>query len=84
MDLLFLIPLAIGGLIFLTLILGSFFTVNTAQVAIITRPGKLVWQGDITALDRGGSLQLDGNEFRTLEQLFLHLTGERYAPLDWL
>ncbi len=42
MDALFLIPLAIGGLIFLTLILGSFFTVNTAQVAIITRFGKFL------------------------------------------
>jgi regulator of protease activity HflC (stomatin/prohibitin superfamily) len=39
---LFLIPLAIGGLIFLTLVLGSFFTVNTAQVAIITRFGKFL------------------------------------------
>ena len=55
-----------------------------SQVAIITPPGKLVWQGDITALDRGGTLQHDGREFRTLEQLFLHLTGERYAQLDWL
>jgi len=42
MDILFLIPLAIGGLIFLTLILGSFFTVNTAQIAIITRFGKFL------------------------------------------
>ena len=42
MDALFLIPLAIGGLIFLTLILGSFFTVNTAQIAIITRFGKFL------------------------------------------
>ena len=42
MDALLLIPLAIGGLVFLTLILGSFFTVNTAQVAIITRFGKFL------------------------------------------
>lgn len=42
MDLLFLIPLAIAGLIALSLILGSFFTVNTAQVAIITRFGKFL------------------------------------------
>ena len=55
-----------------------------SQVAIITRPGKLVWQGDITALDRNGSIAHDGREFRTLEELFLHLTGERYAQLDWL
>ena len=55
-----------------------------SQVAIITSPGKLVWQGDISALDRDGTISHDGQEFRTLEQLFLHLTGERYAQLDWL
>lgn len=42
MDMLFLIPLAIAGLIALSLILGSFFTVNTAEVAIITRFGKFL------------------------------------------
>ncbi|HEX4284000.1 MAG TPA: SPFH domain-containing protein [Terracidiphilus sp.] len=42
MDMVLLIPLAIGALIFLTLVLGSFFTVNTAQVAIITRFGKFL------------------------------------------
>jgi regulator of protease activity HflC (stomatin/prohibitin superfamily) len=42
MDMVLLIPLAIGGLVFLTFILGSFFTVNTAQVAIITRFGKFL------------------------------------------
>ena len=54
------------------------------QVAIIRSPGKLVWQGDITALDRNETISHDGREFRTLEELFLHLTGERYAELDWL
>ena len=54
------------------------------RVAIITRPGKLVWQGDITVLSRGGVLQHDGREFDALESLFLHLTGERYADLNWL
>ncbi len=29
-------------------------------VAIITRPGKLVWQGDITVLARDGAIQFDG------------------------
>jgi ABC-2 type transport system ATP-binding protein len=52
--------------------------------AIITRPGKLVWQGDITVLARDGAIQFDGQEFRALEPLFLHLTGERYAELNWL
>jgi regulator of protease activity HflC (stomatin/prohibitin superfamily) len=46
MDMLFLIPLAIGALIFLTLVLGSFFTVNTSQVAIITRFGKFLRVAD--------------------------------------
>ncbi len=46
MDLLFLIPLGIGAIIVLTLILGSFFTVSTAQVAIITRFGKFLRVAD--------------------------------------
>jgi ABC-2 type transport system ATP-binding protein len=54
------------------------------RVAIITRPGKLVWQGDITVLGREGTINFDGREFRSLEPLFLHLTGERYADLNWL
>jgi ABC-2 type transport system ATP-binding protein len=54
------------------------------RVAIITRPGKLVWQGDITVLGRDGTISFDGKEFRSLEPLFLHLTGERYADLKWL
>jgi len=53
-------------------------------VAIITRPGKLVWQGDITVLANDGSITHDGQEFRALEPLFLHLTGEHYADLNWL
>jgi len=54
------------------------------EVAIVTRPGKLVWQGDITVLGNDGTIQCDGREFRALEPLFLHLTGERYADLNWL
>ncbi|MGB7548793.1 MAG: SPFH domain-containing protein [Terracidiphilus sp.] len=42
MDLLFLIPIVIVGLILMSLVLGSFFTVNTAQVAVITRFGKFL------------------------------------------
>jgi ABC-2 type transport system ATP-binding protein len=48
------------------------------RVAIVTRPGKLVWQGDVTALEH------EGKRFDALEALFLHLTGERYADLNWL
>ncbi len=54
------------------------------EVAIVTKPGKLVWQGDITVLANDGAIQYDGREFRALEPLFLHLTGERYADLNWL
>jgi len=54
------------------------------QVAIITRPGKLVWQRDITVLGNDGKIHHDGQEFDSLESLFLHLTGERYTDLNWL
>jgi len=54
------------------------------EVAIITRPGKLVWEGDITVLANDGSISYGGHEFRELEDLFLHLTGEKYADLNWL
>jgi ABC-2 type transport system ATP-binding protein len=54
------------------------------EVAIVTRPGKLVWHGDITVLANDGTIQADGQVFTALEPLFLHLTGERYADLNWL
>jgi regulator of protease activity HflC (stomatin/prohibitin superfamily) len=40
------VVLAIVGIIALSLILGSFFTVNTAQVAVITRFGKFLRVAD--------------------------------------
>ena len=46
--------------------------------------GARVWQGDITALADGGTVECDGRQFDALEPLFLHLTGERYADLNWL
>ncbi len=46
MDTLLVIFLVIAGIIALTFILGSFFTVNTAQVAIITRFGKFLRVAD--------------------------------------
>ena len=52
--------------------------------AIIKAPGKLVWHGDITNLWRDGAIEFDGQEFRSLEQLFLHLIGERDGDLNWL
>ena len=54
------------------------------RVAIITKPGKLVWQGDITVLAHDGALQFDGREFDSLEELFLRLTGQKYDDLKWL
>jgi len=42
MEQLYLILLAILGFVVLFLILGSFFTVNTSQVAVITRFGKFL------------------------------------------
>src|SRR5438270_6504739 len=42
------------------------------QVAIVTRPGKLVWQGDITPLAHDGRVECDGRQFDALEPLFLH------------
>jgi regulator of protease activity HflC (stomatin/prohibitin superfamily) len=42
MDLVLLILLAIVAIIALSLILGSFFTVSTAQVAVLTRFGKFL------------------------------------------
>jgi regulator of protease activity HflC (stomatin/prohibitin superfamily) len=42
MDQLYWVPFAIIALIALYLILGSFFTVRTAEVAVITRFGKFL------------------------------------------
>jgi regulator of protease activity HflC (stomatin/prohibitin superfamily) len=46
MDVIFLIPLGALALIVLIVILGSFFTVNTAEVAVITRFGKFLRVAD--------------------------------------
>ncbi len=46
MDVLFMVLLAVIAIIALSLILGSFFTVNTAQVAVITRFGKFLRVAD--------------------------------------
>jgi regulator of protease activity HflC (stomatin/prohibitin superfamily) len=46
MDIVLLILLALVAIVLLSLILGSFFTVNTAQVAVITRFGKFLRTAD--------------------------------------
>jgi regulator of protease activity HflC (stomatin/prohibitin superfamily) len=42
MDVLLMVPVVILGILVLGIILGSFFTVSTAQVAVITRFGKFL------------------------------------------
>lgn len=54
------------------------------RVAIIRNTGDLVWEGEITSLGRDIPILFEGEEFRTLETLFLHATGERCATLRWL
>lgn len=54
------------------------------RVVIIKSPGKVVWEGDITPLAADRPISFDGQEFDTLEKLFLHVAGQRYATLDWL
>ena len=46
MDVVILIPVALLALILLILILSSFFTVRTAEVAVITRFGKFLRVAD--------------------------------------
>ena len=54
------------------------------RVAIVTRPGQLLWEGGITSLAEGRGLTLNGTQFHTLEAMYLHLTGRRDAQLDWV
>lgn len=53
------------------------------DVAII-KDGQLAWRGEVGSLGSGGRLAHEGAQFRTLEELFLHLVGERYGHLEWL
>jgi ABC-2 type transport system ATP-binding protein len=53
------------------------------DVAII-KAGRIAWRGHVGALANGGAIECDGQQFTTLEGLFLHLVGERYEHLEWL
>lgn len=53
------------------------------DVAII-KAGRIAWRGDLGQLATGGTLHHDGQEFNTLEALFLAIVGERYERLEWL
>lgn len=54
------------------------------RVAIIRSPGELLWEGEIERLTHGGAVAAGGQEFRSLEGLYLHVAGERSANLRWL
>jgi ABC-2 type transport system ATP-binding protein len=54
------------------------------EVAIIVPPGKLVWQGKIAAMEGKWLVRQGGQDFSSLEDLFLHLAGQRQATLEWL
>jgi ABC-2 type transport system ATP-binding protein len=54
------------------------------RAAIIVKPGRLVWEGDVTPRSSGRPLAVDGREFHTLEALFLHLSGQREPPMAWV
>jgi ABC-2 type transport system ATP-binding protein len=57
------------------------------RVAIITSPGRLVWEGDISPLATGGTIDVGGHACPTLEGLFLHVAGERFTretSMEWV
>ncbi len=55
------------------------------RVGIIRAPGHLVWEGDISDLAANRPILFKGRSFRTLEDLFLDLTGHTFSTkLDWL
>ena len=53
------------------------------DVAII-KAGRVAWRGEVAQLARGGALECDGRQFKSLESLFLYLVGGRYEQLEWL
>jgi ABC-2 type transport system ATP-binding protein len=53
------------------------------DVAII-KAGHIAWRGELASLANGGTLEYGGQQFNTLEALFLELVGERYEHLEWL
>jgi ABC-type multidrug transport system ATPase subunit len=54
------------------------------RVAIVTSPGRLLWEGGISAFAEGRAVVADGREFQRLEEVFLHFTGRRDSQLDWV
>jgi ABC-2 type transport system ATP-binding protein len=54
------------------------------RAAIVKTKGQIMWDGDLRPLAEDRPLSFDGHNFATLEDLFLHVAGERYTQLDWL
>jgi ABC-2 type transport system ATP-binding protein len=55
------------------------------RVAVIKRPGHLLWEGDITPLAKNQPIIQENKEFHTLEELYLHVSGGQLAvSLNWL
>ena len=55
------------------------------RVAIIKRPGHLLWEGSITSLAYHQPIIHESKEFHTLEELYLNVSGARSAVfLNWL
>jgi ABC-2 type transport system ATP-binding protein len=73
-----------GGTVFMTTHVLETAERLCDRVAIITAPGALVWEGDITPLAKERPIIAGGVEFRSLEALFLKLSGKRERTLDWL
>jgi ABC-2 type transport system ATP-binding protein len=55
------------------------------RVAVIKRPGHLLWEGDITPLAKNRPIIHENNEFHTLEELYLYVSsGHSTVSLNWL
>jgi ABC-2 type transport system ATP-binding protein len=54
------------------------------RAAIVQVKGQVVWDGDLTPLAEDRPITFRGEAFHSLEELFLHVAGERSTTLDWL
>ena len=54
------------------------------RAAIIAKPGRLLWEGDLVPLAAGGRLSMDDRKFASLEALYLYACGPRSTTLSWV
>jgi ABC-2 type transport system ATP-binding protein len=55
------------------------------RVAVIKRPGHLLWEGDITPLAKNQPIIHENTEFHTLEELYLYASGgHSTVSLNWI